>query len=157
MAGQSITVYEDKAQNQRVLVAFETNGVGSVSYKNGKPWLVVTREGWTVSDPAGNIMERGKFPRQQTQAVTCDVNRAVRVVFANRQDIVLSFKVEGLAKEWQCGEQLKRTESHLDKVRGQGRTGQAPREKPTAGASTWCCTPHRLNPDYTAVGLGFSV
>ncbi len=42
---------------------FNTLGIGCVSYKNGKPWLVVTKDGWTLSGPKGDVIERGTFPR----------------------------------------------------------------------------------------------
>ena len=48
-----------------MLLMFNHLGVGSVQYSNGRPWLVVREDGWSVSDKAGLITERGKFPRTQ--------------------------------------------------------------------------------------------
>ena len=68
----------------QMLVMFNHLGVGSVQYPNGRPWLVVNVDGWTVSDTKGYITERGKFPRTQPDAITCQVNEHLTVKFSDR-------------------------------------------------------------------------
>jgi hypothetical protein len=42
-----------------ILATFDVRGIGGVSFRNGKPWLVVGEKSYTISSPAGNIVERG--------------------------------------------------------------------------------------------------
>lgn len=47
----------------QVLALLDTQGVGSVNRASGQPWLVLTREGWTLSNAAGTIVQRGAWSR----------------------------------------------------------------------------------------------
>lgn len=110
----SITADDDKGT---VLANFDYQGVGGVSYANGKPWLVVSLEGWSVSDKMGNIIERGAFPRK-FPPLTMTVNLALTVTFKDRWDIQVKYVSEDVRREWECGEKLRRTEPYTNKAIG---------------------------------------
>eukprot|EP00798_Chlamydomonas_sp_ICE-L_P025035 gene25035-10682_t len=114
--GQIITITADDDKGT-ILANFDHKGVGGVQYENGKPWLVSTLEGWTVSDKLGNIIERGIYPRK-FPPLECNVNLALTVIFKDRLDIVAKYVCEETRKEWQCGEMLRRTESYTTKAVG---------------------------------------
>mmetsp|Transcript_570 Transcript_570/g.1544 ORF Transcript_570/g.1544 Transcript_570/m.1544 type:complete len:486 (-) Transcript_570:164-1621(-) len=123
LAGLVITVWSDHdKRNAKVLATFDNHGVGGMSYPNGKPWLVVTMDGYKVSDKSGSITDRGRFPRPAgAPPISCS-HGPLTVVFQDRQHISLTFSMEGVVtREWQVGEQLLRRESHLDKVVGSAR------------------------------------
>ena len=53
---------------------------GGVSFPNGKPWLVVGEKGYTVSNPAGTIVEKG-VARQEP--LTLEVTECLTVRFTS--------------------------------------------------------------------------
>lgn len=110
-SGALVTFMSDHKDSQ-VLACFDSHGVGSVNYTNGKPWLVVTEEGYSISDKKGNIIERSKFPRQSQEEVTLDVSEHLVVRFTNKQSITATFSCEEVLREWPCGECLRRTEPY---------------------------------------------
>lgn len=70
-----------------------------------------------VSDPKGNVVERGKHPRTSPTSVTCAVSKDITADFKDKQTISLTFRPEGTAPLlFECGEKRLRTESHLNKV-----------------------------------------
>ncbi|GAX78331.1 hypothetical protein CEUSTIGMA_g5773.t1 [Chlamydomonas eustigma] len=108
----------------KVLLCFNHLGVGTVQYSNGKPWLVVSEEGWSVSDTSGKISERGRFPRRKAEPIICCVNKNLTVSFQDRQNIVATFTSEDLVNEIQCGEKLRRTEPYTSKILAQHHNGK---------------------------------
>jgi len=122
-AGQMVTFMADTEKNQ-ILATFNHLGVGGVQYTNGTPWLVVTEEGWSVSEKSGASIERGKFPRKKPEPVTCQASVCLVVKFQDRQNIKAHFVCEDVHKEFDCGEKLRRTESYESKVMGKRSDGR---------------------------------
>lgn len=73
---------------------FNHLGVGSVSYSNGKPWVVTTSSGWKVCDRSGCVTKRGNWPRTQPEPVVCNVNEHLVVTFQDRCNIQAKFSCE---------------------------------------------------------------
>ncbi|GLC33165.1 hypothetical protein PLESTB_000363600 [Pleodorina starrii] len=93
-----------------MLASFNAQGIGFVYFPTGKPWLVVTESGYTVSDKKGNVVQRGKFPRVSNEVITLEASECIKVRFTNRQNIVAVFSAGDCVREWQCGEAPRRSE-----------------------------------------------
>lgn len=121
--GQLVTFMSDSL-NSQVLANFDYRGVGSCNYPNGKPWLVVSVDGYTLSDRKGFIVERGSFPRTALTPIRLELSDCLTITFVDRQNITADFRCEDVAKTFQCGEQLRRSESYLNKVTSRTVTGK---------------------------------
>ncbi|GIM00672.1 hypothetical protein Vretimale_5616, partial [Volvox reticuliferus] len=116
--GQIITFFSD-SKSSEILASFNAQGVGFVYYPTGKPWLVVTEAGYTLSDKKGNVVDRGKFPRVSSEVITLEASPNLTVHFTNRQNIVAAFRAADCTREWQCGEAPRRVEGpYTSKVVG---------------------------------------
>uniref|UniRef100_A0A6U1HT32 FAM194 C-terminal domain-containing protein n=1 Tax=Tetraselmis chuii TaxID=63592 RepID=A0A6U1HT32_9CHLO len=102
-----------------VLASFDHNGEGFVNYASGKPWLLVNRlKGYSVSDENGSVVEKGKWPRGDATPVMCRVTEAITVEFVDRQRITVTFSLLNVTRTFELGENLKRTDTYLDKSVG---------------------------------------
>ncbi|PNW80556.1 hypothetical protein CHLRE_07g322550v5 [Chlamydomonas reinhardtii] len=158
-AGFVVTFMSD-SKNSQILASFDSKGVGGVNYLNGRPWLVVTESGYTLSDKKGNVVERIKFPRTSQEVISLDVTECISVRFTNRQNIIAVFAGPEGRHEWQCGEALRRTEApYTSKVLGTKEGGRleldvaAIRQRQQAVGSVYVPPgPHRTETERPGVG-----
>eukprot|EP00201_Polytomella_parva_P008907 CAMPEP_0175057990 /NCGR_PEP_ID=MMETSP0052_2-20121109/11584_1 /TAXON_ID=51329 ORGANISM="Polytomella parva, Strain SAG 63-3" /NCGR_SAMPLE_ID=MMETSP0052_2 /ASSEMBLY_ACC=CAM_ASM_000194 /LENGTH=195 /DNA_ID=CAMNT_0016323291 /DNA_START=207 /DNA_END=790 /DNA_ORIENTATION=- len=94
----------------KVLANFNHLGEGAINFASGKPWIVVTNDGYIVSDRKGDVVERGKWPRTNPDPIVCSVDDSLVVTFKSKQDISAHFSHEDVNHIWQCGENLRRTD-----------------------------------------------
>jgi hypothetical protein len=73
-------------------------GEGSISFSNGKPWVVSTSSGWKVCDRSGRVIERGTWPRLQPEPVVCQVNEHLVVTFQDKCSIQAKFSCEDVSR-----------------------------------------------------------
>ncbi|KAG2450484.1 hypothetical protein HYH02_004985 [Chlamydomonas schloesseri] len=158
-AGYVVTFMSD-SKNSQILASFDSKGVGGVNYPNGRPWLVVTESGYTLSDKKGNVVERIKFPRTSQEVITLEPTECISVRFTNRQSIVAVFSRPECRHEWQCGEALRRTEApYTAKVVGTKEGGRleldvaAIRQRQQAVGSVYVPPgPHRTETERPGIG-----
>lgn len=112
-------VYADSA-SRTVLASFDSNGVGSVCYANGKPWLATTEAGYSLSDPGGNLLEAGKWPREGgREPAVLQVTDSVFATFRNRQSIEVRFNTDDIPERtFNVGQSLRRTEPYTKHRKG---------------------------------------
>ncbi|KAI8469451.1 MAG: hypothetical protein J3K34DRAFT_469930 [Monoraphidium minutum] len=77
-----------------VLASFDADGVGGVNRLDGKPWLVVTTDGWSLSAPGGRIERAGRWPRTPgaREPISLQVTPQLSVEFVDRQSISATLK-----------------------------------------------------------------
>ncbi|GBF98404.1 hypothetical protein Rsub_10469 [Raphidocelis subcapitata] len=118
-------MFSSDTDRLQVLANFDPDGCGGVNYPDGKPWLVVTREGWSVSSPEGRITCGGRGPRANSAAepITLEVSPQLTVTFVDRQRIEARLQAGDVDRVLQCGEYSRRQgeSSHLEKAGGKGR------------------------------------
>lgn len=133
-----------------LLLLFNQNAIGSVQYANGKPWLVLSDEGWTVSSLSGNILERGSFPRRQTEPVVCDVTEHLSVRFQDKYNLEATLRIGETKTVLQCGERLKR--SNLGVNLDVASIRQRQKESGPSGSVYVSPGPHHFKTDAPGVG-----
>ena len=102
-----------------VLCLFDGNGRGSTCFPSGSPQLVVSSKGWSLSDQQGNIIKNDEWPHPPASKIELQLDEHFSVCFVDRGDNKIFYvDFEGTRHVLQCGEQFKRTSSHLDKVVG---------------------------------------
>ncbi|KIZ01656.1 flagellar associated protein [Monoraphidium neglectum] len=108
------------SQRFQVLANFDSDGIGGANHPDGRPWLVVTRDGWSLSSPEGRKLQGGKWPRPAgaREAISLQLAPHLSVDFVDRQNIRAHLKLQGIERTFQCGEFSRRQGqgSYLDKV-----------------------------------------
>ena len=113
--------FSSDAARARVLATFDADGVGSVNRPgDGRPWLVVTRRGWSLSNEAGGLERGGAWPRANADRdpIVLQPSPELEVTFLDRQRIAARLRLPGVDRTFECGEASRRCGegSHLDKV-----------------------------------------
>lgn len=97
-----------------VLLLFNEKGVGTAHHASGRPWLVTSEGGFSITDDAGAVVERGTWPRSNRSPVTLDVNDHLVVTFSSKTDILATLRIQESHNTFQCGEQLRRADTRLN-------------------------------------------
>eukprot|EP00879_Flechtneria_rotunda_P016098 GHRR01016839.1.p1 GENE.GHRR01016839.1~~GHRR01016839.1.p1 ORF type:complete len:429 (+),score=176.18 GHRR01016839.1:945-2231(+) len=100
----------------QVLATFDTEGVGSVNYPQGNPWLVTGKDGWILCSRQGTIELRGSWPGAPKEPIMCQVSPELTVTFTSKFNIVAVLTCADLSKQFQVGEYRRRPDSYLDNV-----------------------------------------
>jgi len=110
--------YQDN-NNSTLVASLDEHAVGCVESESGEK-LVLTKTGGIMSDSDGKICANWKWNRRAqgagilpAQPVKLRVNDNITVIFADRSTISTQFKCEGISKEFNCGQQLRRPDSYL--------------------------------------------
>lgn len=118
-------MFADTARNPCVLCNFDSQGVGTATYRNGYPALVCTERGFSVYSKEGNLVETGSWPRRKTEAITLTLTDAVKVSFQGRTKITIHAHTpdaEVAEHEFHCGLAPRRTDTYLTAETNLGKT-----------------------------------
>jgi len=97
------------------MCVFDEKGLGSVCFPSGNPRLVVTKAGWSLSEEGGDILQSGTWPNHPPASpVELQITECFSARFVGRRENKISFSYGGEQHVFECGEQLKRTDSYLD-------------------------------------------
>jgi hypothetical protein len=105
------TIFSPKG---KLLLLFNEKGIGSAHFKSGKPWLVSSDQGFSITDETGAVVERGTWPRNCSSSACLDVNEYLNVNFNSKTDIVATLRIGETKNVFQCGEQLRRADTQLN-------------------------------------------
>jgi hypothetical protein len=100
-----------------VMCVFDEKGLGSVCFPSGNPRLVVTKAGWSLSEEGGDILQSGTWPNHPpVSPIELQITECFSARFLGRRENKISFSYGGEQHVFECGEQLKRTDTYLDHV-----------------------------------------
>ena len=105
------TIFSPKG---KLLLLYNEKGIGSAHFKSGKPWLVSSDHGFSITDETGAVIERGAWPRSASSSASLDVNEYLNVTFSSKTDIVATLRIGENKNVFQCGEQLRRADTQLN-------------------------------------------